>query len=220
MIRFFFEYNNTVIQLPVNPPSLRVRKQGKNESESMINLGEVTIIREAKLAEIEIKCFLPATVSGPYVITTGQFEPPMYYIDFFNNVLIDKKPVQLIVTDCYINIPVTIESFEYERSAGTDDIEYTLLLKRYRPFTAKQIVVATNITTGLQEVQSQTSSRVVTKVVDKKYKVKTGDTLWKIAKSQLGDGNKYLAIYNKNKKIIGLNPNTIKVGQVLNLEGV
>lgn len=49
------------------------------------------------------------------------------------------------------------------------------------------------------------------------YVVKKGDSLYKIAKSQLGNGNRWREIYNLNRSIIGSNPNYIKIGQKLTL---
>lgn len=46
------------------------------------------------------------------------------------------------------------------------------------------------------------------------YKVVAGDTLWKIAKNQLGDGLKWKEIYDDNRTVIK-NPNRIYVGQEL-----
>lgn len=51
-------------------------------------------------------------------------------------------------------------------------------------------------------------------VVTNLYKVVAGDTLWKIAKAQLGDGMKWRGIYEDNKTIIK-NPNRIYIGQEL-----
>src|SRR6185436_11862537 len=48
------------------------------------------------------------------------------------------------------------------------------------------------------------------------YKVKKGDTLTSIAKSQLGDGNRWPQIFVLNRAIIK-NPNVISPGQVLHL---
>lgn len=51
----------------------------------------------------------------------------------------------------------------------------------------------------------------------KKYTVVKGDTLWGIAKKYYGDGSKYKKIYDANKKVIGSDPNLIKLGQVLTI---
>ena len=48
------------------------------------------------------------------------------------------------------------------------------------------------------------------------YTVKSGDTLSKIAKEQLGDANAYMKIFNANKDQL-TDPDKIKPGQVLNI---
>jgi nucleoid-associated protein YgaU len=50
----------------------------------------------------------------------------------------------------------------------------------------------------------------------KTYTVKSGDTLSGIAKSQLGDANAYMKIFDANKDQLS-DPNKIKPGQVLRL---
>ncbi|GAW29589.1 LysM peptidoglycan-binding domain-containing protein, partial [Carboxydocella sp. ULO1] len=51
----------------------------------------------------------------------------------------------------------------------------------------------------------------------KTYTVKPGDSLWKIAKKVLGDGSRWREIYNKNKSVIGKDPNKLKPGQILRI---
>ncbi|HEX6323292.1 MAG TPA: LysM peptidoglycan-binding domain-containing protein, partial [Vicinamibacterales bacterium] len=48
------------------------------------------------------------------------------------------------------------------------------------------------------------------------YTVKPGDTLSGIAKSELGDGNAYMKIFNANKDQLS-DPDKIKPGQVLRM---
>ena len=48
----------------------------------------------------------------------------------------------------------------------------------------------------------------------KLYTVVAGDSLWKIAQKELGNGSKWTQIYETNKKQIS-NPNRIYVGQEL-----
>ena len=48
------------------------------------------------------------------------------------------------------------------------------------------------------------------------YTVKSGDTLSKIAREHLGDGNAYMRIFDANKDQLS-DPDKIKPGQVLNI---
>lgn len=49
------------------------------------------------------------------------------------------------------------------------------------------------------------------------YTVASGDTLWAIAKKELGAGTRWPELYEKNRGVIGDNPDRIKPGQVLTI---
>ena len=59
---------------------------------------------------------------------------------------------------------------------------------------------------GTQQVQSNTTKKYHT--------VKSGDTLWAIAKAYYGDGSQFTKIYQANTDTLK-NPNQLSVGQVL-----
>jgi nucleoid-associated protein YgaU len=52
---------------------------------------------------------------------------------------------------------------------------------------------------------------------EKTYTVDSGDSLWAIAKQELGDGNRWREIYEANKETIGKNPDLIHPGMVLKI---
>ncbi len=49
------------------------------------------------------------------------------------------------------------------------------------------------------------------------YEIKTGDNLWNIAKSHLGNGLDWKKIYEMNQNILGSNPDLIRPGTMINL---
>lgn len=148
-IRFFFEYNNTVVQLPVNPEQIYISLTGNNKTEEVVKLGQINILRDANLRSCSIKCFFPVSSNAPFVLTDGRFEPPQFYIDFFNKIIKDKKPCRFIVSDTFINMFVSIEDFEYGLVAGDSDTHYTLKLKEYKTFSAKVVTIQQNTTTAI-----------------------------------------------------------------------
>ena len=61
------------INIPVLPASLKVSSPGKNERTTVLELGEVLILRKKGLRTIEWDSFFPKS-SAPY--TTGQVRNP------------------------------------------------------------------------------------------------------------------------------------------------
>jgi hypothetical protein len=143
-IRFFFEYNNTVVQLPVNPEHITISLAGNNKTEEIVKLGEINILKEPRLHSCSINCFLPVNSNAPYVLTGGRFEPPQFYIDFFNKIIKNKKPCRFIISGTFVNMFVSIEGFDYTLKAGDDDTHYVLNLKEYRSFSAKVVKIQPN----------------------------------------------------------------------------
>lgn len=83
--------------------------------------------------------------------------------------------------DFGINMAVSIESFDWKLSAGNSgDIEYSLSLKEYVFYRAKEIKQEKG------KVKS-VSKRPSDKKKPRTYKLAPGDNLWSVAKKQLGD---------------------------------
>lgn len=221
-IRFFFEYENKVIQLPVNPEALRVSADGNNEIVEIVSLGEINILRDVKLKEIEFQSFFPRYPDAPYVLTKGSFQGPEFYIDFFESIRKAKKAARLVVSDLNVNMLVSIESFEYEFRAGEEmDAYYVISLREYRPYSSKILnIIGTDPSTDTPIAVASTEDRPYTTTklaTPKTYTVVSGDTLWKISQRFLGSGSRYPEIAKLNNL---KNPNLIYVGQVLKLPGV
>ena len=158
-IRFFLEYGDEIVQLPVNPSKLEVAKGGNNKTVEVVELGAVNILRGVGLAKISVSSFLPATSNAPYILTSGKFKEPQYYIDFINKVREAKKPLRLIVSDTNINLMVSIEDFKTTLNAQDDDTHYQLSLLEYRNYASKVVTITKPITNTNPQAQSQSNNR-------------------------------------------------------------
>lgn len=167
MIRFFFEYNNEIICLPVNPPGLMIQRTGNNTTVEIVNLGQINLLRDTKLKKFDIVSFFPKEVGAPYIVGVGAFKDPDFYVEFFNKIMSEKKPCRLVVVDTKINLLVSIEGFDYQHEALTDDITYKLSLQEYIPYASQvvQLVLSTPPAADIQTVVPTTNTVTAPAVV-------------------------------------------------------
>lgn len=206
MMEFWLSFQNNAerFQLPVNPGELSIGDEAQHATVNVSKLGEVSIIQDPALKTVEFSTFFPA-VWGPYCAYREIPDPREAYAR-----LVRWKnsgwPVRFIVTGTGINMAVTIERLD-AREAGGDvgTIYVNFSLREYRFIKPRRID---------QQAADGASSRPDTKPSVSTYTVKSGDSLWKIARLHLGDGRRYPEIATLN----GIKPPyTIYPGDVLQL---
>lgn len=208
-MEFWLSFNNFAekLQLPVPPAEFSMTTGNFNETINITDLGDINQIGGEALAEVEISSFFPVR-PAPY--TTPSVPDPYKAVEQIEKWRKSKKPIRLIITGTSVNLACAIESFTWGERGGSRDVDYSLKLKEYRFIQVKQVGQA-------QQSAPAASERPDTKEPAQNYSVKSGDSLYMIAKRQYGDGNRWKEIYEKNKSVIGSNPNLIKPGQVLQL---
>lgn len=141
-IGFFINYDNQVVQLPVNPEKITVSYSGSNSTKEVIKLGEINLLKNRKLAEISFESFFPEDDWFPGVRTRGQFKKPEFYKDYITKIQDAKKPCRLVVTGLNITMKCSIESFEFYHQGGDhEDAYYSIKLKEYREYKIAEIPV-------------------------------------------------------------------------------
>lgn len=133
----YIDFRGQVIKLPVNPEEMWVKYSGNNETVEMIQNGEINIAKDKKLATIEITSFFPEDINAPYVVNGA--DDPVSYVELLKEIQDAKKPLRFIVSGTDVNQEMLIEAFEYGYAGGTNDIEYRLALKEYKPVTHKTV---------------------------------------------------------------------------------
>ena len=88
----FFTRDGTVIRLPVNPEKLPVTRDTENGDYNVLGIGQIVVPRTPNLREVTISSFFPGRpFSG--VLNSGGFQPPEFYIQFFESAMNDKAPI-------------------------------------------------------------------------------------------------------------------------------
>ncbi|MCM1545202.1 MAG: LysM peptidoglycan-binding domain-containing protein [Ruminococcus sp.] len=213
--------------LPVAPQKLQIGINNANKTVTLINGGEINMLKKAELTDIEFECMIPQ-VKSPFAVYKSGFKKASYFLDCFEKLKTSCKPFQFIVSRTLpsgkvlfsTNMKVSLESYTIiEQALDGFDLTVKFKLKQYRDYGTKTVKLSANKnkkTTAT--VKKKRSADTAPKV--KTYKVVKGDCLWNIAKRFYGNGAKYTVIYSANKKTIGSNPNLIYAGQVLTIPDV
>jgi LysM repeat protein len=180
-------------------------------------------LKDAGLTEITFDAIIPQ-VKYPFAIYSRGFKDAEFFLDKFESLKTRKKPFQFICSRTSpggkllfnTNIKVSLEDYKIEEDAKNgQDLTVTISLKQYKNYGTKLVNITIKQTTAPKATVKETRPAETAPAL-KTYTVKSGDTLWAIAKKYLGNGSRYTEIYNLNKSKIK-NPNLIYPGQVLTL---
>lgn len=147
----FFTRDSAVVRLPVNPEKLPVALDNDNSEYNVLGIGPIMVPRIPALKEITISSYFPGRAfSG--VLTSGGFQPPEFYIQFFESAMQDKAtllytPVRyyedgtpFYTSDAGLEVLVTQFSTE-ERGGETGDFYYDLVLTEYRDYSPQMVQI-------------------------------------------------------------------------------
>lgn len=214
------------VQYPIAPSEMTMTVNNKNETITLIDGGEINLLKKAGLTDFKFKLLLP-NVPYPFAIYPNGFQPSTYYTDKLEALKVSRQPFYFVVNRSRpngvllfdTNMLVSIESYElFESAENGFDVEAEIHLKQYRTWGTKKIIISkpSNAAAGTPaKVKVEKKRDTSTKKAVKSHTVVRGDTLWAIAKRYLGDGSKYQQLAKLNNIS---NPNVIRVGQVIKLE--
>lgn len=214
----FFDIDNTTIRLPTNPEEVEIEEGQDIEEFDILKLGKVAVPKGMELRTYSFEVEFPHAPMG-YSLTNNEFKEPSFYIDLFRRIRNEKKPIRVVISNGIKDISelVLIESLSRVEKAGEEgDYYIDFELKQFKPHSMKEISLSSSINpANASNVTKRESSPP--KPQNNTHVVQKGDTLWKIAKKYLGNGERYKEIHSLNKSIIGPNPNILKVGQKLTI---
>lgn len=192
--------------LPVAPEKIEMTVGNLNKTVTLVDQGEVNIVRGMPLKEIKFDMLIPS-FKYPFVnYSYGTFSTAAILANLYR-MKKDAKPFSFIVTRCRKNKPaqwtalkVTLEDYEIIEDAnnGTDVI-VSITLKQYKTYSTKKATVTKNsdgsVTAKFVDSRAVYVSDVVGTAINegkgaavKKVVVDAGTTLYNTMKTKLGTG--------------------------------
>jgi len=200
------------LHLPVNPGEVVIRREKHYETVNIINIGEVDFPAGEKVKEITFSSFFPAEYDPSYCRYVN-LPDPQEAMNQLTAWTVGKKPVRLIITETIINVLVLVTAHVTTFKGGEPgDVYFDLTCRTWREVKVR---TAAEAAAPVMSPGVAVEPRPDVKPVPAVYEVKPGDSLWVIAKLNLGDGSRFQEIYNLNKDTIGPDPNKIQAGQRL-----
>lgn len=215
---------------PIAPEKLQLKINSKNKSLTLINEGEVNILKKAGLTEVSFDLLLP-NVIYPFAVYKAGFKSANYFLEILEHLKTSPNPFKFKVIRKFpngkmlfnTNMKVSLETYSISDDANEGfDVVVNIKLKQYRDFGTKTCNIKFAKTKPKiappKPPRQQAKAPIPPANKNKTYTVRRGDCLWNIAKRFYGNGALYTRIYNANRGKIR-NPNLIYPGQVFVIPG-
>ncbi|UNI72501.1 MAG: tail assembly protein [Chaetfec virus UA24_244] len=211
------------VAVPITPSKVEVKIANQNKTLNLIDGTEINILKDPGLSKVSFELLLP-NVSYPFAKSAQRAD---YYLSLFERLKTSKEAFQWILSRSMpngkrlfeTNLTVGMEDYQITDDAGAGfDVKVKVNLKQWKSYGTKTVTIKPAPTPSESPKATVKPPPRETSAAPKPttYTVKSGDCLWNIAKKSLGDGSRYMEIYNLNKDKIK-NPNLIYSGQVLTM---
>ena len=133
--------------LPIAPGKLQIKIGNTNKTVTLIDGGEVNLLKTPGLSDIEFECLLPQ-VKYPFAVYVGGFKPAAYYLQHLEQLKVSRKPFQFIVSRVMPsgqvlfsnNVKVSLEDYTMSESADNGfDVNVKIRLKQYRDYGTQTV---------------------------------------------------------------------------------
>jgi hypothetical protein len=210
------------ILLPVTPSKLQLKISNKNSTMTLIDMGEINLLKTPGLTDIDFEVLLPHTKYPFATYPNDKYMPIPYYLNMFEALKFDKNPIRFLVTRISAtgkmlydnNLLVSIEDYTIVDDVKEGfDVTVNIKLKQYRSFQTAYWTEEVNDRTEVTVQEERPVDADIENVMS--HEVVEGDTLWAICKKYLGDGSRCYEIAELNNIV---DADKIYPGQVIMFE--
>ncbi len=193
--------NGSKFTFPALPEKVQGKYGAKYQSYDIISQGTVKVPKGTDVAEFTWDgVFFGESKRNEPIVKKNSWKEPNECVKVLNDFMKNETVLNLIVTETWINVDVTISSFQPRPAGAYGNVEYSITFvqkKSLQIYTTNELQIAKFVKkTKPRNDSGDTSGGGST------YTVVSGDTLWGIATKKLGNGSKWTFIYDANASTI------------------
>lgn len=191
--------NGSKFTFPALPEKVQGKYGAKYQSFDIISQGTVKVPKGTDVAEFTWDgVFFGESKRNEPIVKKNSWKEPNECVKILNNFMKNETVLNLIVTETWINVDVTISSFQPRPAGAYGNVEYSITFAQKKPlqiYTTDELKIAKFVKKTKPRNDSGGSSGGGG---GSTYTVVSGDTLWGIASKKLGSGSKWTQIYDAN----------------------
>lgn len=164
--------------LPIAPQKLQIKIKNANKTYTLIDEGQINVLKKAELTDIEFECEIPQ-MKYPFAVYKNGFKGASYFLDYFEKLKTGKKPFQFIVSRTlpndrvlfHTNIKVSMEDYKItEQAKNGFDLTVSVKLKQYREYGTKTVSIKSNGSSQSKKISVKETRATGTGGEKKEYK--------------------------------------------------
>lgn len=194
--------NGAKFTFPALPEKVQGKYGAKYQSFDIISQGTVKVPKGTDVAEFTWEgVFFGESKRYEPIVRTNHWQKPNECVKILNDFMLNETVLNLIVTETWINVDVTISSFQPRPVGAYGNIEYSITFVQKKPleiFTTNELKIAAFV----KKTKPRNDSGGGGSSGGGNYTVVSGDTLSGIAQRKCGGASKWTALYNANQSVI------------------
>ena len=187
---------------PALPEKIQGKYGARYQSFDIISQGTVKIPKGTDVAEFTWDgVFFGESKRNEPIVKKNSWKEPNECVKILNNFMKNETVLNLIVTETWINVDVTISLFQPRPAGAYGNVEYSITFVQKKPlqiYTTDELKIAKFV----KKTKPRNDSGGSSGGGGSTYTVVSGDTLWGIASKKLGSGSKWTQIYDANSGTI------------------